>query len=60
MKIKAGAIFEIVVNLLLPWLLYRLALPYAGTLGALYASAAPPLAWSTYHGVTRFASSTSE
>ncbi|RKP43391.1 VC0807 family protein [Trinickia fusca] len=46
MKIKGGVILELVVNLLLPWLVYRLALPHFGRVGALYASAVPPLAWS--------------
>nr|WP_246327153.1 VC0807 family protein [Burkholderia guangdongensis] len=39
-------IVEIAVNLLLPWLAYRLARPHYGDAGALYASAIPPLAWS--------------
>lgn len=46
MKIKIGTIVELVVNLFLPWLVYRLTLPALGSLGALYASAAPPLLWS--------------
>ncbi|PTB22857.1 hypothetical protein C9I57_01700 [Trinickia symbiotica] len=47
MKIKAaGLALELAVNLLLPWLMYRLALPYVGRTGALYASAVPPLVWS--------------
>ena len=46
MKIRAGAVVELVVNLLLPWLAYRLALPHWGELGALYASAVPPVVWS--------------
>ncbi|MGN6669330.1 MAG: VC0807 family protein [Trinickia sp.] len=46
MKIKAGTLLEIAVNLFLPWLVYRLALPYLGSLGALYACAVPPLVWS--------------
>jgi len=46
MKIKAGVVLELVVNLFLPWLVYRLALPSLGSLGALYASAVPPLLWS--------------
>ncbi|MDR5760312.1 VC0807 family protein [Caballeronia sp. LZ035] len=45
-KIKPGLLLELVANLLLPWLAYRLALPYWGDVGALYASAAPPLVWS--------------
>ena len=46
MKIKAGTIVELVVNLFLPWLVYRLTEPSLGSVGALYASAAPPLTWS--------------
>jgi len=46
MKIRVGLVLELVVNLLLPWLVYRLALPHFGNLGALYASAVPPLVWS--------------
>jgi hypothetical protein len=45
-KIKPGLVLELVANLLLPWLAYRLALPHWGEVGALYASAAPPLLWS--------------
>jgi hypothetical protein len=45
-KIKPGLVLELVANLLLPWLAYRLALPHWGEVGALYASAAPPLVWS--------------
>jgi len=46
MKIRAGLIVELGVNLVLPWLAYRLALPHWGELGALYASAVPPVVWS--------------
>ena len=46
MKIRAGLVVELGVNLLLPWLAYRVALPHWGTIGALYASAVPPVAWS--------------
>jgi len=46
MKIRAGHVAELGVNLVLPWLAYRLALPHWGELGALYASAVPPVAWS--------------
>jgi hypothetical protein len=46
MKLRIGTAIELIVNLLLPWLVYRLALPTLGELGALYASAAPPLLWS--------------
>ncbi|KND61734.1 putative membrane protein [Candidatus Burkholderia verschuerenii] len=45
-KIKPGLLLELAANLLLPWLAYRLALPHWGEVGALYASAPPPLAWS--------------
>lgn len=45
MRIRAGLVVELVVNLLLPWLAYRMALPHFGTMGALYASAVPPVAW---------------
>jgi hypothetical protein len=44
--IKPGLVLELAANLLLPWLAYRLALPHWGEVGALYASAAPPLVWS--------------
>lgn len=46
MKIKTGVVLELVINLFLPWLVYRLTLPSLGSLGALYASAAPPMIWS--------------
>jgi hypothetical protein len=46
MKMRANAVVELGVNFLLPWLAYRLALPHWGELGALYASAAPPILWS--------------
>ncbi len=46
MKIRAGLVAELGVNLLRPWLAYRLALPHWGELGALYASAVPPIVWS--------------
>jgi hypothetical protein len=45
-KIKPGLVLELAANLLLPWLAYRLAQPHWGEVGALYASAMPPLAWS--------------
>ena len=45
-KIRPGMIVELAVNFLLPWLAYKLALPHWGELGALYASAVPPIAWS--------------
>jgi hypothetical protein len=43
---RAGLLLELAANLLLPWLVWRLALPRVGETGALYASAAPPLVWS--------------
>lgn len=45
MKVGVGLVVELGVNLLLPWLSYRMALPHFGTIGALYASAVPPVAW---------------
>ena len=46
MKLKPGAIAELVVNFLLPWLAYRWAQPHYGETGALYVSAVPPIVWS--------------
>jgi len=46
MKISASVVPELVVNLVLPWLVYRLSLPHFGSVGALYAAALPPLVWS--------------
>jgi hypothetical protein len=46
MKIRGGVVLELVVNLFLPWFVYRLALPHFGHVGGLYASALPPLVWS--------------
>lgn len=46
MKIRPGMIVELGVNFVLPWAAYKLALPHWGELGALYASAVPPIAWS--------------
>ncbi|MDE1180181.1 VC0807 family protein [Paraburkholderia sp.] len=37
-----------VVNLLLPWLAYRLVLPHGGVAGALAASALPLIAWMSW------------
>lgn len=48
MRIKLGVAIELFVNLLLPWITYRLALPHVGRIGALYASAVPPLVWSLF------------
>ncbi|WP_323119220.1 VC0807 family protein [Burkholderia alba] len=46
MKIRASFVAELVVNFALPWLVYRIALPSWGELGALYASAVLPILWS--------------
>ncbi|WP_322032946.1 VC0807 family protein [Paraburkholderia sp. J76] len=46
MKLRPAFVAELAVNLLLPWVAYRLAEPYWGEVGGLVASAAPPLAWS--------------
>ncbi|MEK6421240.1 MAG: VC0807 family protein [Burkholderia gladioli] len=51
MKIRAAFVAELAVNFVLPWVVYRLALPVWGDSGALYASAVPPLAW----GIVEFA-----
>lgn len=45
-KPRAGLILELFVNLMLPWVAYRVAHPYFGETGALYASAIPPIVWS--------------
>ena len=41
-----GLGLEILVNFALPWLAYRLSVPYWGEHGAVLASALPPLLWS--------------
>ncbi|MEM5385571.1 VC0807 family protein [Paraburkholderia phymatum] len=46
MKMRPAQVLELVVNLLLPWVTYRLAQPYWGETGGLIASAAPPVIWS--------------
>ncbi|WP_233881746.1 VC0807 family protein [Paraburkholderia flagellata] len=46
MKLRPAFVAELAVNLLLPWVAYRLAEPHWGEVGGLIASAAPPLAWS--------------
>lgn len=46
MKLRPAQVLELVVNLLLPWLTYRLAQPYWGETGGLIASAIPPVVWS--------------
>ncbi|MEI6002170.1 hypothetical protein H3V53_35085 [Paraburkholderia bengalensis] len=45
MKVPYRYLSALAVNIALPWLAYRLALPYWGVTGALAASAAPLLAW---------------
>ncbi|ACC74419.1 VC0807 family protein [Paraburkholderia phymatum] len=45
MKVPYRYLSAMVVNLALPWLAYRIALPHWGTTGALAASAAPLVAW---------------
>ena len=46
MKMRPAQVLELVVNLVLPWVAYRLAQPYWGETGGLIASAVPPVAWS--------------
>ncbi|CAB3779021.1 hypothetical protein LMG28688_00681 [Paraburkholderia caffeinitolerans] len=46
MKLRPAFVAELAVNLLLPWVAYRLAQPHWGEFGGLIASAIPPLAWS--------------
>ena len=46
MKLRPAFALELVFNLLLPWLVYRLAAPHFGDTGGLIASAAPPIVWS--------------
>lgn len=46
MKLRAGFVLELVVNFLLPWLVYRYSHPQLGETGALIASAVPPILWS--------------
>ncbi|WP_233272583.1 VC0807 family protein [Paraburkholderia acidisoli] len=46
MKLRPAFVAELAVNLLLPWVAYRLAQPHWGEIGGLIASAIPPLAWS--------------
>ncbi|MBP0589944.1 hypothetical protein J8I87_09460 [Paraburkholderia sp. LEh10] len=45
-KVRPALVLELVVNLVLPWVTYRLAQPYWGETGGLLASAVPPLVWS--------------
>jgi hypothetical protein len=53
MKLRPAFLAELAVNLLLPWVAYRLARPHYGEFGGLVASAIPPLAWSLA-GLARF------
>jgi hypothetical protein len=46
MKLRPAFVLELLVNLLLPWLAYRLAAPHWGETGGLLASAVPPVLWS--------------
>ena len=46
MKLRPAFLLELAVNLLLPWLAYRLAAPHWGETGGLIASAVPPVIWS--------------
>ncbi|HEV3423592.1 MAG TPA: VC0807 family protein [Paraburkholderia sp.] len=46
MKLRPAFLLELAVNLLLPWLAYRLAAPHWGETGGLIASAVPPIVWS--------------
>src|SRR6516165_10719227 len=45
-KIRPALVLELTVNLLLPWVTYRLAQPWWGETGGLIASAVPPVIWS--------------
>lgn len=46
MKLRPGFVLELVVNFLLPWLVYRYSHPQLGETGALIASSVPPILWS--------------
>jgi hypothetical protein len=46
MKLRPAFVLDLAVNLLLPWLAYRLATPHWGETGGLIASAVPPVIWS--------------
>jgi hypothetical protein len=46
MNLRPAFVAELAVNLLLPWVAYRLAQPHWGEVGGLVASAIPPLLWS--------------
>ncbi|GGP23622.1 VC0807 family protein [Silvimonas iriomotensis] len=45
-RIKPGVVVEILVNFILPWLVYNQSLPRWGEHNALLASALPPVIWS--------------
>lgn len=47
MTVSIRYLAAMLVNILLPWAAYHLALPYVGLSGALIASAVPVLAWLT-------------
>ncbi|HEY1608726.1 MAG TPA: VC0807 family protein [Paraburkholderia sp.] len=53
MKLRPAFVAELVVNLLMPWAAYRLAVPHWGEGGGLIASAIPPAVWSIV-GLARF------
>ena len=46
MKLRPAFLLELAVNLFLPWLAYRIAMPHWGETGGLIASAVPPVVWS--------------
>ncbi len=46
MKLRPAFLLDLAVNLLLPWLAYRLAAPHWGETDGLIASAVPPVIWS--------------
>lgn len=48
MKLRSRYLSAVFINLVLPWLAYRLAYPHWGQPGALLASAVPLLAWMTW------------
>lgn len=45
MKLRLRYLSALLINVALPWLAYRLALPHWGLQGSLMASAIPPIAW---------------
>jgi hypothetical protein len=48
MKPRLRYLSALLVNVALPWLAYRLAVPHWGLQGGLIASALPPIAWITW------------